>query len=109
MAGIVIGENWRLEPRDNENWELAHRHVPRRTEGSPKWNRCGKFFQADTISGALLYAADQEMKVRHKDNEVEIREALREYERILTEFREAFAESVDKLKDSTRPVRGRKK
>ena len=49
------------------------------------------------------------MKSRHKDNEVEIREALEEYERILTEFREAFAESVDKLKDSTRPVRGRKK
>lgn len=114
--GIRFGD-WKIIVADGENWELAHLRVTgdtasareKGTVGKVQWHRCSKFFNEHSIGSALLYAADQEMKAKHKDSEVEIREALQEYERILTDFREAFAESVDKLKDSTRPVRGRKK
>jgi hypothetical protein len=94
-GGIQFGD-WKLIPMDANNWELAHRHASQRGEnkGRVQWNRLGKFYQYDTIPGALRYAADHEAKRRHKDAAVEFREYAREYEemteRLIGQMKEAL-------------------
>ena len=80
-GGIEFGD-WRLIPMDANNWELAHRHASQRgdSKGAVKWYRIGRFYQYDTIPSALRYAADCEIKERHKDVAITFREYARELE-----------------------------
>ncbi len=86
-GGIVFGD-WKLIPMDSNNWELAHRHASQRGKnvGKVQWNRLGKFYHEHTIQNALRYAADYELKQRHRDAAADIERCLEEYERITEQF-----------------------
>lgn len=86
-GGIQFGD-WKLIPMDANNWELAHRHANQsgKNKGRVQWNRLGKFYQYDTIPSALRYAADFEIKSKHKDAKTTFMEYLREYEEMADRF-----------------------
>ena len=91
---IEFGD-WRLSPRDSHNWELEHRHVARATGkngggSEPTWHRLGRFYQYNTLSEALRYATDCELKELRGAEAEGIWEALREYERITRELEDAL-------------------
>lgn len=89
---IEFGD-WRLVPVDSRNWELCHRHVTTRGKnvGKEQWHHLGRYYQYNTIPAALEFAADEEMKAKRHGEVVRIEDALREYERILGEFRQAVS------------------
>lgn len=82
---IAFGGSWKLVPTDRTNWELYHRHATVRGKdaGEVKWHRLGRYYQASTFAGALEFAADCEMRERHEDAALDIRDALSEYRQIV--------------------------
>lgn len=100
-GGIVFGD-WKLFPLDDMNWELCHRHETADTESARKagnvgklaWHRLGRYYQANTFEGSILYAADVELKDRCKDVAIQLEDALREHERIVKLMMEEFTASL---------------
>jgi hypothetical protein len=99
--GLVFGD-WKLVPlggTSTGNWELCHRHATKATAktiangtaGKVRWNRLGRYYQANTFGLALLYAADCEAKEGCTETEMQIREWLAEYERIAQSLIEAVS------------------
>lgn len=101
-GGIVFG-NWKLFPLDGMNWELCHRHETADTEsarksgsaGTLRWHRLGRYYQASTFEGAILYAADVELKGRCKDVAIQLEDALREHERIVKLMLDEFSSAME--------------
>lgn len=101
-AGIVFGD-WKLVGADGNNWELCHRHVTNGnaaskasgTVGTVRWHRLGRYYQYNTISNALEYAASEELKSGHAEKAAGIREALDRLESILSGFEERMKEILD--------------
>jgi len=58
---IEFGKTWRLVPVDRLNWELCHRHVTSRGKnaGESKWHRLGSYYSHNTITQALVDAAQE--------------------------------------------------
>lgn len=91
--GVVFG-NWKLVPVDSHNWELCHRHAVSDTPtarkagtvGVVQWNRLGRYYQYNTFALAIQYAADCELKDKAYGKQMELMDALYEYERILADF-----------------------
>lgn len=103
-GGIVFGD-WKLVPCEGanaESWELCHYHAATRgkSKGTVRWNRCGKYYQWDTVGSALLYAADFELRHGSTGEATDIREALAEYRRIVMEFRQALTECLSASRQS---------
>lgn len=88
-GGIVFGD-WKLMPLDDRNWELCHRHETadttkaRRngTVGNVRWHRLGRYYQHNTIHLAIQYAADRALKDKSYGEQMELMDALHEYETI---------------------------
>lgn len=97
-GGIVFGD-WKLVPVDSRNWELCHLHetqpTGRNKGGVTKWNRCGRFYQYNTIDQALQYAIDCEMKDKHHEQAAKIGAALLEYDSLTRFFVSAVREALD--------------
>lgn len=88
VTGVRFGD-WKLIPVDNRSWELAHyRESTDRKTGATSigWCREGRYFDYTGIGHALQCAADWEIKEGSRERCLEIREALKEYERIIKEF-----------------------
>lgn len=88
-GGIVFGD-WKLVPLDDRNWELCHRHETadttkaRRngTVGNVRWHRMGRYYQYNTFPLAIQYAADCALKEKAHGTQMELLDALHEYETI---------------------------
>lgn len=88
-GGIVFGD-WKLVPLDDRNWELCHRHETadttkaRRngTVGNVMWHRMGRYYQYNTFPLAIQYAADCALKEKAHGTQMELLDALHEYETI---------------------------
>jgi len=97
---IEFGD-WQLRKRDENNWELYHRHETRATKlsvengtvGQMRWHGTGHFYQERTFANALEYAADWEMR-----NKVEATADFKGYAAMLGDtlerFRTDFARSI---------------
>jgi hypothetical protein len=96
-GGIVFGD-WKLVPIDAHNWELCHKHTPKKSDGAPKWNHCKKYYDEYTIDSALRYAADQEIKRVCIDEALTIQEALDRWEAILKKFIACISDVADILR-----------
>lgn len=88
VGGITFG-NWKLVPLDDRNWELCHLHASSRgkNEGVEQWHRLGRYYGYHGIDLAMLYAADVELKWKHRETARDIIEALHEWRDILDGFR----------------------
>ena len=86
-GGIKFGR-WKLFPVDSGNWELCHWHVATRgkNSGVEQWNRCGRYYQYNTFHLAIQYAADCELREKAYGMQMELQDALGEYERIVGEM-----------------------
>ena len=88
--GIIFGD-WKLVPFDARNWELCHRHAVSDTPtarkagtvGVVQWNRLGRFYQYGTFPLAIQYAADCALKDKAYGEQMELLDALHEYDRIV--------------------------
>ena len=90
-SGIKFG-NWMLVPLDDRNWELCHWHVAKATGRNaggtvPQWNRLGRYYSYNTFDLAVQYAADVELKERHREVARDIIEAMKEWRGTLDAFR----------------------
>lgn len=95
-GGIVFGE-WKLFPVDARNWELCHRHANTRGDnvGVVQWNRLGRFYQYGTFPLAIQYAADCELKDKCHGTVMELRDALREFDRIVDALKADVLAALD--------------
>lgn len=88
-VGIVFGD-FKLVPLDDRNWELCHRHETADTRtaresgtvGRVRWHRLGRYYQHNTIHLAIQYAADRALKDKAHGTQMELMDALHEYETI---------------------------
>lgn len=84
-GGITFGD-WKLFPVDSHNWELCHRHATGGSgsgAGVVKWHRVGRFYQYGTFPLAIQYAADRALKDKAYGEQMELLDALHEYDRIV--------------------------
>lgn len=91
-CGILLAEGWKLVPVDERNWELCEHRAPRDShgnprDGEPRWFRCGRFYQYNTIDEALLYVADEMAKRKCWTRQMELGIALVEYRVIANSIR----------------------
>ena len=101
-GGIVFGD-WKLFPVDDRNWELCHlratndnqRSRAAGTAGVVQWSRTGRFYSYHTIDLAMLYAADVEMKDKHRQKARELIEVAREWRETLEGFRADMKRMLD--------------
>jgi hypothetical protein len=97
---IQFGD-WQLRRRDNENWELYHRHavkenhmtVKNGTAGEVRWHSVGRYYQKSTFASALEYAADWDLR-NGVDGVVGLDEFIRLYADTLERHKTAFAAST---------------
>ena len=68
---------WKLYQLDDQSWELC------RMRDDGRWKPLGRFYQYNTFHLAIRYAADCELKERAYGEEMELMDALHEYERIV--------------------------
>lgn len=74
-GGIVFGK-WKLFPVDERNWELCERR-------DRAWRPRGRFYQYGTFPLAIQYAADCALKDKAYGEQMELLDALHEYDRIV--------------------------
>lgn len=91
--GILLADGWKLVPVDERNWELCQLRPPRDshgnpTEGEPRWFRCGRFYQYNTIDEAMLYVIDALMKDGCKDDAIALASAMRQWQQLAESVRE---------------------
>lgn len=77
-GGVLLADEWKLYPIDEDLWELCHLHATSkgRDSGVTKWHRCGRFYTHGTVSQALLYVADQLTRARCYDEALALVQAL---------------------------------
>ena len=75
-GGIVFGK-WKLNPMDARNWELCEM----RDDGT--WRPLGRFYSYNTFHIAIQYAADRALKDKAYGEQMELLDALHEYDRIV--------------------------
>jgi len=97
--GILLANEWKLVPLDDRNWELCHLHVAQPRGGreggtEPRWYRCGRFYQYNTVDEAMLYVADQLVKAKAWAQHMELGSALVEYRAIAESIRAAASGAV---------------
>lgn len=91
--GILLADDWKLFPVDSRNWELCHKYVSkasgRHKAGTEElWHRCGRFYSYNTIGNAMAYVADELMKEKAHGKVMELRDAMTEWERIVSSMLE---------------------
>lgn len=74
-GGITFGR-WKLHPLDDRNWELCVM-----TEGGG-YRPLGRYYQYNTFPLAIQYAADCALKEKAHGTQMELLDALHEYETI---------------------------
>lgn len=101
---IIQFGDWRLVPVDALNFELCHRHETTRGKnaGAVQWHRLGRFYSYGTLANALWYAATVELGERNDAAVMDIRSALREYERICNDLTRDVQEAVRNLSEPHR-------
>ena len=114
-VGIVFGD-FKLVPLDDRNWELCHRHETADTRtaresgtvGKVRWHRLGRYYQHNTIHLAIQYAADRALKDGAHGTQMELMDALHEYETItralVAEVARAAITATAPLADEARGV-----
>ena len=97
--GILLANEWKLIPLDERNWELCHLHVAQPRGGreggtEPRWYRCGRFYQYNTVDEAMLYVIDQLMKDGCKDDALALASAMRQWQQLAESIRAAASGAV---------------
>ena len=91
--GILLANEWKLVPLDDRNWELCHLHVAQPRGGreggtEPRWYRCGRFYQYNTMDEAMLYVIDQLAKDGVRDEMLALASAMERWREGVESVRE---------------------
>ena len=83
--GAIRFGDWKLVPRDKLNWELYHLRASEHGfgDGTARWASEGRFYQYNTFHIAIQYAADRALKDKAYGEQMELLDALHEYDRIV--------------------------
>ncbi len=87
-VGMLLADDWKLYPLDERNWELCHlcptKETPATkangTAGVVRWQRCGRYYQYNTIDQAMLYVLDVLAKQGATDQMLALASALRQWQ-----------------------------
>jgi len=87
--GAIRFGDWELRPVDARNWELYHKRASTRGfgDGTPRWASEGRFYQYNTFHLAIQYAADRALRDKAYGEQMELLDALHEYDRIVGALR----------------------
>lgn len=84
-GGVLLADEWKLYPIDEDLWELCHLHATSkgRDSGVTKWHRCGRFYTHGTVNQALLYVADQLTRAKCYDESLALVQALDQWREVV--------------------------
>lgn len=87
---------WELVPIDGNNWTLRRLRTLTKGKnmGQQTFVDCYRFFQWNTIENAFIYAANEELMDRAKDEALTFQEYADELKRILDGFKRDIRETI---------------